>query len=39
MVSLIDTDVLIDLSRANADSANLLDSRRDPVISIVTAQE
>jgi predicted nucleic acid-binding protein len=39
MVSLIDTDVMIDLSRENADAANYLDSVSDPAISIVTAQE
>jgi predicted nucleic acid-binding protein len=39
MVSLIDTDVMIDLSRENADAANYLDSLSDPAISIVTAQE
>ena len=39
MVSLIDTDVMIDLSRGNADAANYLDSLSDPAISIVTAQE
>ena len=39
MVSLIDTDVMIDLSRENADAANYLDSLSEPAISIVTAQE
>jgi predicted nucleic acid-binding protein len=39
MVSLIDTDVMIDLSRGNVDAANYLDSLSDPAISIVTAQE
>jgi predicted nucleic acid-binding protein len=39
MLSLIDTDVMIDLSRGNVDAANYLDSLNDPVISIVTAQE
>ena len=39
MLSLIDTDVMIDLSRGNADAANYLDSLSDPAISIVTAQE
>ena len=39
MVSLIDTDVMIDLSRENAEAADYLDSLSDPVISIVTAQE
>jgi hypothetical protein len=37
MVSLIDTDVMIDLSRGNADAANYLDSLSDPAISIITA--
>jgi len=37
MVSLIDTDVMIDLSRENADSADYVDSLSDPAISIVTA--
>lgn len=39
MVSLIDTDVMIDVSRENAAAANYLDSLSDPAISIVTAQE
>ena len=39
MVSLIDTDVMIDLSRENAEAAGYLDSLADPAISIVTAQE
>jgi len=39
MVSLIDTDVMIDASRANANAASYLDSLNDPAISIVTAQE
>jgi predicted nucleic acid-binding protein len=39
MASLIDTDVMIDLSRENEDAANYLDSLSDPAISIVTAQE
>ena len=39
MVSLIDTDVMIDLSRGNADAADCVDSLGDPAISIVTAQE
>ena len=39
MVSLIDTDVMIDLSRENAEAAGYLDSLSDPTISIVTAQE
>jgi predicted nucleic acid-binding protein len=39
MVSLIDTDVMIDLSRGNAEAASYLDSLSDPAISIITAQE
>ena len=39
MVSLIDTDVMIDLSRENAEAAGYVDSLSDPAISIVTAQE
>jgi predicted nucleic acid-binding protein len=39
MVSLIDTDVMIDLSRGNDDAADCVDSLSDPAISIVTAQE
>ena len=39
MVSLIDTDVMIDVSRANASAAGYLDSLIDPAISIITAQE
>ena len=39
MVSLIDTDVMIDLSRGKVDAANYLDSLNDPAISIVIAQE
>jgi predicted nucleic acid-binding protein len=39
MVSLIDTDVMIDLSRENAEAAGYLDSLSEPAISIVTAQE
>jgi predicted nucleic acid-binding protein len=39
MLSLIDTDVMIDLSRGNVDAANYLDSLSDAAISIVTAQE
>jgi predicted nucleic acid-binding protein len=39
MVSLIDTDVMIDLSRENAEAASYLDSLSDPAISIITAQE
>ena len=39
MVSLIDTDVMVDVSRANASAASYLDSLIDPAISIITAQE
>jgi predicted nucleic acid-binding protein len=39
MVYLIDTDVMIDVSRENANAAAYLDSLSDPAISIVTAQE
>src|SRR5260370_5685116 len=39
MGALIDTDVMIDLSRENAEAASYLDSLNDPAISIVTAQE
>ena len=39
MVSLIDTDVMIDVSRGNAGAASYLDSLSDPAISIITAQE
>ena len=39
MLSPIDTDVMIDLSRGNVDAATYLDSLNDPAISIVTAQE
>jgi hypothetical protein len=39
MVSLIDTDVMIDASRGNASAASFLDSLSDPAISIITAQE
>jgi predicted nucleic acid-binding protein len=39
MVSLIDTDVMIDVSRENAGAANYLDSLSDPAVSIITAQE
>jgi predicted nucleic acid-binding protein len=39
MVSLIDTDVMIDVSRGNAEAAGYLDSLSDPAISIITAQE
>src|ERR1700733_11510399 len=37
--SLIDTDVMVDVSRANTGAASYLDSLIDPAISIVTAQE
>jgi predicted nucleic acid-binding protein len=36
---LIDTDVMVDVSRANSGAASYLDSLIDPAISIVTAQE
>jgi len=36
---LLDTDVMIDVSRGNADVASYIDSLSDAVISIVTAQE
>lgn len=39
MVHLIDTDVMIDVSRENANAAAYLDALSDPAISIVTAQE
>ncbi|SPF55099.1 Similar to tr/A1KYF9/A1KYF9_CYAA5 PIN-domain protein (fragment) [Candidatus Sulfopaludibacter sp. SbA4] len=39
MVYLIDTDVMIDVSRENANAASCLDSLSDPAISIITAQE
>jgi predicted nucleic acid-binding protein len=39
MVSIVDTDVMIDVSRANASAAGYLDSLIDPAISIITAQE
>ena len=39
MASLIDTDVMIDVSRGNASDASYLDSLSDPAISIITAQE
>lgn len=39
MASLIDTHVMIDLSRANAGAAAYVDSLIDPAISIITAQE
>ena len=39
MVWLIDTDVMIDLSRENAVAAGYFDALSDPAISIITAQE
>ncbi|HWY47603.1 MAG TPA: hypothetical protein VNX70_09485 [Bryobacteraceae bacterium] len=36
---MIDTHVMIDLSRENAEAAGYLDSLSDPWISIVTAQK
>ena len=39
MAYLIDTDVMIDVSRGNPNAASYLDSLSDPAISIVTAQE
>lgn len=39
MVSLIDTDVMIDVSRENPGAAGYIDSLNDPAISIITAQE
>jgi tRNA(fMet)-specific endonuclease VapC len=39
MVSLIDTDVTIDLSRENSEAASYIDALSDPAISIITAQE
>jgi tRNA(fMet)-specific endonuclease VapC len=36
---LLDTDVMIDVSRGNADAASYIDSLGDVVISIITAQE
>ena len=39
MLSPIDTDVMIDLSRGNVDAPNYLDALNDPAISIITAQE
>ncbi len=39
MISLIDTDVMIDVSRRNEGAASYVDSLHDPAISIVTAQE
>ena len=39
MAYLIDTDVMVDVSRRNADAANYVDSLPDILIAIVTAQE
>jgi predicted nucleic acid-binding protein len=39
MVSLIDTDVMIDVSRGNPSAADYVDSLTDQAISIITAQE
>jgi len=39
MASLIDTDVMIDVSRGNASAVSYLDSLSDLAISIITAQE
>jgi tRNA(fMet)-specific endonuclease VapC len=39
MVYLIDTDVMIDVSRENASAASYVDSLSDPAISIITAHE
>jgi tRNA(fMet)-specific endonuclease VapC len=39
MAHLIDTDVMVDVSRRNADAANYVDSIPDIWITIVTAQE
>ena len=39
MVSLIDTDVMIDVSRGNPGAASYLDSLSAVAISIITAQE
>jgi predicted nucleic acid-binding protein len=36
---LVDTDVMIDVSRGNADAGSYLDSLSDAAISIITAQE
>ena len=38
MAHLIDTDVMIDVSRENPDAAAYVDSLEDPAISIITAQ-
>jgi tRNA(fMet)-specific endonuclease VapC len=39
MAFLIDTDVMVDVSRRNADAANYIDLLTDAWIAIVTAQE
>lgn len=39
MVSLIDTDVLIALSRENSWASSYVDALSGPAISIITAQE
>jgi hypothetical protein len=39
MVSLIDTDLMIDPSHENAEAAGYLDALSDPAISIITARE
>ena len=39
MAYLIDTDVMVDVSRRNADAANYVDSLPEAWIAIVTAQE
>lgn len=39
MINLIDTDVMVDVSRENADAADYVDSLDNPAISIITAQE
>jgi len=39
MVSLIDTDVMIDLSPENSEAASYIDALSDLAISIITAQE
>jgi predicted nucleic acid-binding protein len=39
MAWLIDTDVMVDVSRRNAEAANYVDSLPDASIAIVTAQE
>ena len=39
MAYLVDTDVMVDISRRNAHAANYVDSLQDAWIAIVTAQE